>query len=140
LNTINKEERIQKLVANYSKYSRREFEKFISAGDVTVNGVTATLGTKATLNDSIKLNGKRIKFIVKQDYFVLNKPKGYISERIDKYGRTVISLIPKSESRNLFTVGRLDVNTTGLIIVTNDGDLAQLVTKPSSHIKKVYIA
>lgn len=135
-----KPERIQKLASNYSKYARRQFESFIKEGRVKVNGQIVELGAKATINDDIQLDGKKIKFTTKQDYYILYKPKGYICERKDKYGKTAISLIPQSENRNLFTVGRLDVNTTGLIIVTNDGSLTDLVLKPQRGKRKVYIA
>lgn len=135
-----KPERLQKLASNYSKYARRQFEQFIKEERVTVNGQLAELGTKATINDDIKLDGHNIKFTTKQDYYILYKPKGYICERQDKYGRTAISLIPQSEHRNLFTVGRLDVNTTGLVIVTNDGSLTDLVLRPDRKKKKVYLA
>lgn len=135
-----KPERIQKLVSNYSKYSRREFERYMKEGRVKVNGKPSELGVKATINDDIQLDGKTIKFTTKHDYYILNKPSGYICERIDKYGRTAISLIPRSENRNLFTVGRLDVNTTGLVIITNDGALTDLVLSPKREKRKVYIA
>lgn len=135
-----KPERLQKLVSNYSKYSRREFERYIVAGRVKVNDEVAVLGTKATINDKITFDGKRIKFNTKHDYYILNKPSGYLCERHDKLGRPAISLIPRHEDRNLFTVGRLDVNTTGLIIITNDGALTDLVLSPRRNKKKVYIA
>jgi 16S rRNA U516 pseudouridylate synthase RsuA-like enzyme len=132
--------RIQKLVANFGKYSRRDFEKFIKSGRVKVNGQVAELGTKATINDVIELDGKRIKFNTKYDYYVVNKPKGYISSTKDALGKEVVSLIDNHKGRNLFTIGRLDVNTTGLIIVTNDGTLAELVNRPERNKRKEYLA
>ena len=132
--------RIQKLVSNYSNYSRREFEGLIKEGKVKINGVKAQLGDHATVQDKIEVDGKVIKFKTKHDYYVVNKPKGYISNRTDERGKPVISLIENYQERNLFTVGRLDVNTTGLIIVTNDGDLSEKVTSPKSGKKKEYLA
>ena len=133
------EERIQKLVSNYGNYSRRETEALIAKRKVTKNGIVVTLGTKASIADTIKINNKTVKFNLKHDYFLLNKPKGYISSKKDEMGKEVISLIHKETDRNLFTIGRLDVNTTGLIIVTNDGHLSNLVNKPNSSIKKTYL-
>ena len=135
----NNEERIQKLISNYGNYSRREAEKFIKARQVKKNGHFVKLGDKATVDDQIEINGNKIKFNLKHDYFLLNKPKGYISKRVDDQQREVISLLPNWKERNLFTVGRLDVLTTGLIIVTNDGNLSNLVQSPRSNIKKTYL-
>jgi pseudouridine synthase len=132
--------RLQKLVANFGKYSRREFEKFISEGRVKVNGKVAKLGDQATINDNITLDGKKINLNTKYDYYLVNKPKGFISSRVDEKGKQVISLIDNYKERNLFTVGRLDVNTTGLIIVTNDGALAEKVNRPNSNKRKEYLA
>lgn len=134
-----KEERIQKLVSNYGNFSRREFEKLIKEGKVYKNGEKVFLGEKATINDKITVNSKVIKFNLKRDYYLVNKPKGYISKRVDDQQREVISLIPDSKNKNLFSVGRLDVLTSGLIIVTNDGYLSNLINKPNSKIKKTYL-
>ena len=132
--------RLQKLVANFGKYSRREFEKFIKEGRVKVNGKVAKLGDQASINDKIELDGKKINLNTKYDYYLVNKPKGYVSSRVDERGKQVISLIDNYKERNLFTIGRLDVNTTGLIIVTNDGALSEKLNRPSSNKKKEYLA
>lgn len=134
-----KEERIQKLVANYGNYSRREVERLIKDKKVFKNNELVKLGDLATVDDTIIINRQKVKFNLKHDYFLLNKPKGYICNRIDKKNRSVISLINNYKNRNLFTIGRLDVNTTGLIIVTNDGNLKKIVESPASKIKKVYL-
>lgn len=136
---INKEIRIQKLISNYGANSRREAEHFIKKGLVTKNGHKVTLGDKGTINDLIEINGKKINFNTKYDYFLLNKPKGYISKRVDEQHKEVISLIPNINNRNLFTVGRLDVQTTGLIIITNDGYLSNVISSPKNKIKKTYL-
>ncbi len=137
---MNKEERLQKLVSNYGSYSRRQVDKLIQEGKVYLNGKKAILGDKATVNDQIIIDGNLIKFNLKHDYYLLNKPKGFICSREDKYKKQAISLIDNHSNRNLFTVGRLDVNTTGLIIITTDGELANKVMSPKSNIKKTYLA
>ncbi|RKX66834.1 MAG: hypothetical protein DRP42_02235 [Tenericutes bacterium] len=134
-----KPERIQKIISNYGQFSRRQVEDFIVKGLVKVNGETATLGDKATIDDAITVKGNRITFKTRHDYYVLNKPKGYICAREDKMGRTAVSLIDNPQKRNLFTIGRLDVGTTGLIIITSDGELANRINSPSSKIKKTYL-
>lgn len=131
--------RVQKLISNYGSYSRREADNLIKEGKVKVNGVVIELGTRATVNDKIEIDGKLIKFTLKHEYYLLNKPKGYICTRHDKMGKEVISLIDNYKKRNLFTVGRLDVNTTGLIIVTTDGELSNKINLPTSKISKTYL-
>ncbi len=133
------EQRIQKLVSNYGNYSRRDLEYLIKQGKVRKNGKIVTLGEKATIADEIVVDGKKVSFNLKHDYFVVNKPKGYLSETKDKYGKSVISLINNYKGRNLFPVGRLDVLTTGLIVVTNDGYLSNYVTSPKNKIRKTYL-
>ena len=136
---IDNKERIQKIVSNYGSYSRREVERLIKAKRVTINGKIAILGEKATIDDLVKIDGKTIKFKTKHYYYLLNKPKGYISSRVDDMDKRVIDLIPNPSKRNLFTIGRLDVNTTGLIIVTTDGKLSDLVNSPKSKVAKTYL-
>jgi len=136
---MNKLERVQKLIANYGTYSRRQVDRLIEEGKVKVNGKTITLGDKATVDDKVEINGKTIKFNLKHDYFLLNKPKGYICSREDNYGKEAISLINNYKGRNLFTVGRLDVATTGLIIITSDGELSNKIMSPRSNVKKSYL-
>ncbi len=133
------EQRIQKLVSNYGNYSRRDLEWLIRQGKVKKNGKLVKLGEKATVADDIVVNGKKVNFNLKHDYFVVNKPKGYLSETKDKFGKSVITLINNYKDRNLFPIGRLDVLTTGLIVVTNDGYLSNYVTSPRNKIKKTYL-
>ena len=136
---MNKLERVQKLIANYGPYSRRQVDRLIEEGKVKVNDKTITLGAKATVDDKIQVDGKLIKFDLKHEYYLLNKPKGYICSREDKYGKEALSLINNYKNRNLFTIGRLDVSTTGLIIVTSDGELSNKVMSPKNNIKKTYL-
>lgn len=137
-------ERLQKKIANNSTYSRRKAEELILAGNVKVNdSIVRELGTKVQDSDEIKINNK-ILFKEEKVYFLLNKPKGVISSKEDERKRpTVVDIIlNKQENKylNIYPVGRLDYNTTGLLLLTNDGDLTNLLTHPKHHINKTYIA
>ncbi|NQX83283.1 MAG: rRNA pseudouridine synthase [Mycoplasmataceae bacterium] len=136
---MNNLERVQKLISNYGPYSRRQADKFVEEGKVKINGKVISPGEKATVNDKIEIDGKIIKLNLKHEYFLVNKPKGFICQREDKFGKETISLINNYKERNLFTVGRLDVNTTGLIIITTDGELSNKITSPKNDIKKTYL-
>ncbi len=136
---MEKEEKIQKIISNYGNHSRRELEKLIIEKKVYKNGKLVKIGEKANINDKIEVDGKLIKFKIKHDYYILNKPKGYICERNAKKGKEAISLIDNYKNRNIFTIGRLDVLTTGLIIITSDGALSQKINRPESKIKKTYL-
>lgn len=135
-------ERLQKLIARAGITSRRKAEKLITEGRVTVNGKRVTeLGSKADpQNDHIKVNGKLINPALenrKNIYILVNKPKGYLSSVSDPENRKLITdLVPKKFGR-LFPVGRLDFNTEGLIIVTNDGEFSNLISS-MRKISKVY--
>jgi len=132
-------ERLQKIIANSGYCSRRKAEELISSGKVKVNGITITeVGTKASFSDVITVNGKKIKSEDKE-YILLYKPRGIITSTNDEKGRkTVMDLI---ESKNrLYPVGRLDYDTSGLLLLTNDGELTNLLIHPSKKIEKVYIA
>ncbi len=134
-------ERLQKLIAQAGICSRRKAEELILAGRVTVNGVLTTeLGSKADPEcDSIKVDDKRLKFDERRVYYLLNKPKGCLCTASDPEGRPIaIDLIPES-GKKLFTVGRLDMQTEGLILVTNDGDFAQIVSRAGKHCPKTYL-
>ena len=132
-------ERLQKVIANSGITSRRKAEELIIQGKVTVNGKTITeLGTKVKPTDKIEVNGDLIK---KEDhvYFLLNKPREVLSTTKDDKGRkTVVDLI--DTDKKIFPVGRLDYDTTGAIILTNDGEFSNILTKPNNEIQKVYIA
>ncbi len=136
---MKQEERVQKLISNYGSLSRRQADRLVEEGRVKVNGVVITPGAKATVNDKIEINGQAIKFNLKHEYYLLNKPKGYICQREDERGKEVTSLINNYSDRNLFTIGRLDVQTTGLIIVTTDGELSNTVNSPKYKIPKTYL-
>jgi 23S rRNA pseudouridine2605 synthase len=117
--------------------SRRKAEAPILAGRVTVNGVMATLGANVTPEDEIELDGHPVRLPETNIYLALNKPAGYLTTMNDDRGRpTVAQLIP--EVPGLVPAGRLDAATTGLLILTNDGDLAHRITHPSSEIEKQY--
>ncbi len=133
------EERVQKLISNYGNLSRRQADKLVEEGKVKVNGVVITPGAKATVNDKIEIDGKPVKFNLKHEYYLVNKPKGFICQREDEKGKEVISLINNYKERNLFTIGRLDVQTTGLIIVSTDGELSNLVNSPKFKVPKTYL-
>ncbi|MBE6160352.1 MAG: rRNA pseudouridine synthase [Lactobacillales bacterium] len=132
-------ERLQKVIANSGYTSRRKAEELISKGLVKVNGVTVyELGVKVNTNDLIEVDG----YIIKNEnkvYYLLNKPRGIITSTSDDKGRkTVVDLI--NTNVRIYPVGRLDYDTTGAIILTNDGELANLIMHPKSKIDKVYIA
>jgi 23S rRNA pseudouridine2605 synthase len=117
--------------------SRRKAETPILAGRVTVNGETATLGTTVTLEDEIELDGRPVRLPEANIHLALNKPAGYLTTMHDDRGRrTVAALMP--EAPGLVPAGRLDAATTGLLILTNDGRLANRITHPSSEIDKQY--
>ncbi len=136
------QERLQKLIAQAGVASRRAAEDLIRNGEVTINGKIVTeLGTKADPeNDHIKVRGKlinpRLTGTREYTYILLNKPKGYLSTVTDPEGRPTVTQLVKGNGR-LFPVGRLDFNTEGLIILTNDGDFAHFVAS-SRQIPKVY--
>lgn len=134
--------RINKYLASCSVASRRKSEEIILKGKVTVNGeVVKNLGTIIdTRKDIVKVYGKQISLDTKKVYYMLNKPQGVISASKSKYGEeTVVDLIGKKEHR-LFPVGRLDKDTTGLILITNDGDFAYKLTHPKYEKEKTYEA
>ena len=137
------EERLQKLIAAAGLASRRHAEEMIAAGEVTVNGeVVRELGTKADpARDHIKVRGRLINPLLENQektYVLLNKPRGYLSALADPEGRPLVSdLVPHALGR-LHPVGRLDFNTEGLLILTNDGELTNYVTSARNHVEKVY--
>jgi 23S rRNA pseudouridine2605 synthase len=137
------EERLQKLIAAAGIASRRHAEELIEAGEVTVNGeVVRELGTKADpARDHIKVRGRLINPLLEsreKTYVLLNKPRGYLSALADPEGRPLVSdLVPQALGR-LHPVGRLDFNTEGLLILTNDGELTNHVTSARNHVVKVY--
>ena len=134
-------ERLQKILAAAGIASRRKAEEIIAAGRVTLNGSIVTeQGTKADPQvDVITVDGKALKCAQPFVYFLLNKPKGYVTTVTDPEGRpTVMELLGKVNER-VYPVGRLDYASEGLLIMTNDGALAQKLTKAGSHIPKTYL-
>lgn len=131
-------ERLQKIIANSGFCSRRKAEELIQKGLVTVNGKTITdLGTKASLGDAITVNGKTIKQEIKE-YILLYKPRGIITSTTDEKGRKTVTDLIETENR-LYPVGRLDYDTSGLLILTNDGELTNKLIHPKNEIQKQYI-
>ena len=136
---IKEEVRLNKYIANSGVCSRREADNFILAGVVTVNGEVVTeLGTKVNIyTDDVRFNGERLKGEEKI-YIVMNKPKGYVTTASDPHAdKTVMDLLKGCPSR-VFPVGRLDKNTTGVLMFTNDGEIAEKLTHPSYDKKKIY--
>ncbi len=132
-------ERLQKIIALSGYASRRKAEELIKAGKVMVNGkVVRELGTKANFSDDILVDGKKIEKEEKE-YYIFNKPRGVITSTSDDKGRKVVTDYFETNKR-LYPVGRLDYDTTGLLILTNDGELANLIMHPRNEIEKQYIA
>lgn len=133
------EVRLNKYIANSGICSRREADRLIETGQITVNSkVVKEMGYKVQASDSVKYKGKTLNPEKKQ-YILLNKPKGFITTTSDPKGRrTVMELVKKACDEQIFPVGRLDRTTTGLLLFTNDGDLAKKLTHPSGNVKKVY--
>ena len=133
-------ERLQKVIASYGYTSRRKAEELIRKGKVMVNGKIITeLGTKVEANDVISIDSVIINKDVKQEYYLLNKPRQVISSVEDKQGRITVRDLINTDAR-IYPIGRLDYDTTGLIILTNDGDLANLLMHPSFEVEKTYVA
>ena len=131
--------RLNKFLANAGVCSRREADEFIQKGNVKVNGQVVTeLGTKITRQDEVLFNDKRVQ-IESKVYIVLNKPKNCVTTSDDPQERlTVMDLVKSACTERIYPVGRLDRNTTGVLLLTNDGDLASKLTHPSFKKKKIY--
>jgi len=130
--------RINKYLAACGVASRRECDRLISEGKVTVNGRKATLGLEVSDDDEIFVNGNKVA-VQKNEYYILNKPKGYICSVFDDKGRkTVMDLMPQNAGR-IYPVGRLDYDSEGLLIMTTDGELAQRLMHPDCGVPKTYL-
>lgn len=133
-------ERLQKIIAQAGLASRREAEKWIEAGKVMVNGRPAQLGERADLSlDKIQVDGKDLGKVEEKITVLLNKPRGYVSTLKDPEGRRLVTDLLNDIPQRLFPVGRLDYNTEGLLLLTNDGDLAFRITHPSHNVEKTYL-
>ena len=133
-------ERLQKVIAASGVTSRRKAEELIISGKVRVNGIVVKeLGTKVAGDDIVEVNGATISRDNVKVYFLLNKPRGVITSVSDDKDRPVIIDYINTDKR-IYPVGRLDYDTTGLVILTNDGELANILMHPSNNIEKTYIA
>ncbi len=140
-NNANTDTRLNRYIANAGICSRREADALIEAGRITINGeIMKEMGYKVKSNDVVEFDGKKLRK-EKLVYVLLNKPKNYITTTDDpEERRTVMSLVEKACPQRIYPVGRLDRNTTGLLLFTNDGELAENLAHPSNNIKKVYQA
>ena len=134
--------RLNKYIANAGICSRRKADEYIKGGLVTVNGqIIYEMGYRVIASDDIRFEGKKVKAVQKLIYILLNKPRNVITTLNDEKGRrTVADIIQESIKERIYPVGRLDRNTTGLLIMTNDGLLAQKLSHPSYEVIKVYKA
>ncbi|WP_435264138.1 pseudouridine synthase [Tenacibaculum sp. nBUS_03] len=133
--------RLNKYISNSGICSRREADTYIEHGSVTINGKLVTeMGYKVQPNDEVRFDGTLIS-MEKKRYIILNKPKNYITTMEDDRGRkTVMELINNATKERIYPVGRLDRNTTGLLLFTNDGELAKKLTHPKHNVRKLYHA
>lgn len=134
-------ERLDKIIASQGKYSRSEVKKLVKAGRVTLDGtVVKSSDVKADEGADIRIDGVSLNY-KKHIYIMLNKPQGVISATEDRTQKTVLDLVPKELFRNgLFPAGRLDGDTTGFVLITDDGDFAHRILSPKNHIIKTYHA
>lgn len=134
-------ERLQKIIAAAGLASRRKAEELITQGRVTVNGrVVSELGSKADAgHDHIKVDGKLLHGPQRNVYLLMNKPKGYVTTVADPEGRPTVMDLVKNARARVYPVGRLDYASEGLLLLTNDGDLANYLTRAASHVPKTYM-
>ena len=131
--------RLNKYISNSGVCSRREADKIISDGLITINGEVVTeLGYKVSLDDDVRFDGRRLN-PERKVYLLLNKPRGFVTTLDDPHAeRTVMQLVQNACTERIYPVGRLDMQTTGVLLFTNDGELAKKLTHPSYEKKKVY--
>lgn len=134
-------QRLQKIISSAGLASRRKAEQLLSSGNVTVNGVPASLGESADPDiDLICVNGQPLLHREKKTYIMLNKPRGYVTTLKDEKNRRCVSELVEDAGVRLYPVGRLDMYSEGLLIMTNDGDFANRLMHPSSQTNKTYHA
>lgn len=132
-------ERIQKILSAAGVCSRRQAENYILAGRVTVNGVPAKLGDSADLQkDTIAVDGKPLRGVAQKLYLMLNKPRGFVTTLSDERGRPTVAELVSDCGERVYPVGRLDMDSDGLLLLTNDGDFAQRMAHPSHEKEKEY--
>ena len=133
-------ERIQKLISSAGIASRRAAEELIRSGRVYINGECAKLGQRAELDvDIVTVDGKQIKPSERKVYIMLNKPRGYVTTMKDEKGRPTVSDLVSDAGARVYPVGRLDMDSQGLLLMTNDGEIANMLMHPSYGIEKKYI-
>lgn len=133
------EERLQKLLSAAGLCSRRMAEVWLAAGRVTVNGRSAQVGDRADLDrDDVRLDGASLRTRESKTYILLNKPRGYVTTLSDEKGRPTVAELVRGAETRVFPVGRLDMDSEGLLLLTNDGELMQRLIHPSFRIDKTY--
>ncbi len=131
--------RINKYLAESGIASRRAADKMIENGEVKINGRICSVGAEVSEGDNVTVNGKTVSTVKKYEYYIMNKPKGYVCTVKDDKGRkTVMDLLPPNVKR-VFPVGRLDYDSEGLLLLTNDGELTFRLTHPKNEIPKTYL-
>jgi 23S rRNA pseudouridine2605 synthase len=132
--------RLQKLIAESGMCSRRKAEEYISGGRVKVNGHVASIGDGATYNDVITVDGERLRIEKKKKkyYIMLNKPRGYVTTMSDELDRKCVTELLTGIDDRVYPIGRLDRNSEGMLLFTNDGQFANDIMHPSKHISKTY--
>ena len=134
-----KDTRLQKMLAECGIASRRKAEEMIAAGRVAVNGVRAQIGDKVDVKkDKVTVDGQRVQTVDEKMYIMVHKPRGYLTSMSDDRGRKCVSELVEELPVRLFPIGRLDKDSEGLLLMTNDGDFANLIAHPSTHVPKVY--
>ena len=137
--TKDEEMRVQKFISDAGIMSRRAAEKAILAGEITVNGQPATIGMKVDPeNDTVKYRGKKVELADNSVYLILNKPVGYLTSMSDDRGRKCVSELVRDVGTRVYPAGRLDLESEGLLIFSNDGDLVNRLTHPKHTIAKYY--
>ncbi len=131
--------RLQKYLAECGVASRRKSEELIAAGKVKVNGITALIGDKVNpKHDKVTVSGKKVVSVKKNVYIMLNKPRGFITTMNDEHDRKCVAELVKDINTRVYPVGRLDRESEGLLIMTNDGEFTNALTHPSKHVSKTY--